>query len=148
MNTLPPETTASPPRAAHVHIMRTGGTWFWGHLAESIEVHQARICDSWRDLYGRDWTAEEMHAFCERPGQQLVHNHVVSWDRDLVHCFQQSGHFVFAFVRPLGDQLCSLYAWAKAKTPKNSSWSPIVTDRSKASVLAFATPTRPRFEAS
>ncbi len=107
----------SPPRLAFVHLMRTAGTFVSASLNHALaSTHQVHI--SWFQGLHRDWTREEMQAFAQQKGALLVHNHVASWDQALVQEFQVAGFFVFAFVRDVGDQLCSLYHLAKLRGAK------------------------------
>lgn len=109
---------ASPvaPRIAFVHLMRTGGTFLCAELRRSLMLSH-RVCDSWFQGFGRDWSAHEMHEFAASWEPIFVHNHVVNWNADLVDAYRDSGFFVFALVRPVGDQLCSLYHLFRRREP-------------------------------
>lgn len=101
-------------RLAQVHVMRTAGTFASAYLSHKISAtHQ--IHNSWFEGLERDWTRAEMEAFADRDGPIFVHNHVVNWDEALVKRFQDAGFFVFAFVRDVGDQLCSVYNFAQSR---------------------------------
>ena len=107
----------APLRLAQVHLMRTAGTFVSAYLSDALSpTHRVHI--SWFEHLKRDWTREEMLAFADTDGPVFVHNHVVSWDATLLKQFQDAGFFVFAFVRNVGDQLCSLYHFAKERCPE------------------------------
>lgn len=100
-----------PRKIACVHLMRTAGTFINGYLAAELRpTHSIRV--SWFEGLERDWTASEMQAFAEQDQPQYVHNHLASWDEELVDTFKSAGFFMFAFTRDVGDQLCSLYSLA------------------------------------
>lgn len=104
----------APMRIASVHIMRTGGTFANTYLS-SVMRDGWNVRISWFEGLQRDWTDEEIRGFAGVEGRVYVHNHVKNWPRSLVEEYQKAGFFVFSFVRPIGDQLCSLYHWLSAR---------------------------------
>lgn len=104
------------PKIAFVHLMRTGGTSLSAELRRTLMLTH-RVCDSWFQGFGRDWTAQEMRNFAASREPIFVHNHVVNWNAGLVQSFREAGFFVFGLVRPVGDQLCSLYHLFRRREP-------------------------------
>jgi hypothetical protein len=105
-----------PNRIAQIHLMRTAGTTVSAYLGDVLSNSGYEVCNSWFDGLERDWTPCEMASFCDSNDSIFVHNHVRSWTRRLVDLYQACGFFVFAYVRPIGDQLSSLYCWARDRT--------------------------------
>lgn len=107
---------AVPQRIAFIHLMRTGGVTVDAILRESLAPTH-RVCQSWAAGIRRDWSQEEMLEFADFSGPLYVHNHVASWNSELIAKYRQRGFFLFALVRNVGDQLCSLYHWMKEQQP-------------------------------
>lgn len=97
-------------RVAHVHLMRTGGTWL-NDVVASNWPYPHGFHNSWAEMLGRDWNRDEMMEFLNQPGDVYIHNHLVSWTSELRAAYQRAGFSLFALVRPIGEQLCSLYAF-------------------------------------
>ena len=110
----------TPDKIAHVHLMRTAGTFVNAYLAKELRnTHDIKV--SWFDGLGRDWYPEELLGFLESGGPVYVHNHLAGWSRELVNRFNDAGFLTFAFVRNPGDQLCSLFGLIEQRNANSSS---------------------------
>jgi hypothetical protein len=112
----------TPRKIAFVHLMRTGGVTACVVL-DRVLRQSHRIRTSWAEGLERDWTADEIDRFaaCEEP--VFVHNHVASWTPHQIVTYRRAGFFLFSFLRPVGDQLCSLYHWLRQREPLEMSLS-------------------------
>ena len=100
--------TKTPDKIAHIHLMRTAGTFVSSYLAHELrDTHDIRV--SWFDGMERDWHADELLTFAVSDRPIYVHNHVAGWSQPLVNHFRDAGFLTFAFVRDPRDQLCSLF---------------------------------------
>ncbi|HUG67907.1 MAG TPA: hypothetical protein VMM76_09145, partial [Pirellulaceae bacterium] len=72
----------------------------------------------WFDGLERDWTVDELAEMAHVDAPIYVHNHVRHWTADLVELYRRRGFLLFTFVRPVGDQLCSLYYWVRRHCPE------------------------------
>lgn len=105
-------------KTAHIHLVRTGGTWVTRYLTKALRPLGVTVANSWEaGFLDRDWNRKEVHRWSRYDAACHIHNHVASWDESLVHHLKRRGFLVFAFVRDVGDQLCSLYHWIKRKDP-------------------------------
>ena len=109
--------TTAPEKIACIHLMRTAGTFVNAYLAKELSgTHRIRV--SWFEGLRRDWTDQEIRTFADDDSRQYVHNHVASWTNELLEHLKSAGFFTFAFVRDVGDQLCSLFALAHKRGAK------------------------------
>jgi hypothetical protein len=109
---------ASPTQIAQLHVMRTAGTTVSAYLCHALSRRGYRVCNSWFDGLERDWTVDELTEMAHFDAPIYVHNHVRHWTAELVDLYRRRGFLLFTFVRPLGDQLCSLYYWARCHDPE------------------------------
>jgi hypothetical protein len=93
--------------------MRTGGTFVNCYLSDLLSRSRYTVRISWFEGLERDWTEAEMRDFARGGDPTYVHNHVRNWDRPLLQLYHDAGFFIFSFIRPVGDQLCSLYCRAR-----------------------------------
>ena len=105
-----------PKKIALFHIMRTGGTTLTKFLSRKLAPTHW-VLNSWAENRERDWTEDELHNFLSLRGNVFVHNHVRGWSKELAHAYLDAGFVLISVVRPIGDQLCSLYFWGQKHTP-------------------------------
>jgi hypothetical protein len=95
-------------KLAFIHIVRTGGGSVNSHLMNQLPKIGYEIFNSWKTM-DRDYSDDELIEISKTKGKVYVHNHSMCWSQNVVDIFHEKGWKFFTFIRPLGDQLCSLH---------------------------------------
>lgn len=98
-------------KIAFIHIVRTGGSSCNGHLMRDLPSRGYSVHNSWKTM-NRDYDPDELREIAHKKGDVYVHNHAKSWTEPMVDFYHDLGWIFFTFIRPIGDQLCSMY-WFK-----------------------------------
>ena len=114
------QTTKAPRKLAHVHCVRSWGTYFRWLIAHRVAPALGlQNLVSWDLGLNREWTEAELlllaqgQLWGQHPGGcGFVHNHSFGWTEKALDAFHDHGWLTVALVRDPREVLLSLASWA------------------------------------